>query len=58
MERPYFGHLLFDNADSDARDHAAAERSMSSCSLRSVLAKSTLEFTPYHRFQRQYMHIS
>ena len=26
-ERPWFGHLLFDNSDSDARDHCAAERS-------------------------------
>ncbi|KAK3712805.1 hypothetical protein LTR37_008896 [Vermiconidia calcicola] len=25
-ERPWFGHLLFDNKDSDARDHCAAER--------------------------------
>lgn len=27
IERPWFGHLLFDNTDSDARDHAAQERS-------------------------------
>jgi hypothetical protein len=26
-ERPYFGVLLFDNVSSDARDHAANERS-------------------------------
>ncbi|KAK5696555.1 hypothetical protein LTR97_007858 [Elasticomyces elasticus] len=26
IERPYFGPLLFDNDDSDARDHCAAER--------------------------------
>ncbi|KAF2483154.1 hypothetical protein BDY17DRAFT_296905 [Neohortaea acidophila] len=25
-ERPWLGHLLFDNNDSDARDHCAAER--------------------------------
>lgn len=28
-ERPWFGVLLFDNVSSDARDHAANERSMS-----------------------------
>lgn len=27
-ERPFFGVLLFDNVSSDARDHAANERSM------------------------------
>jgi hypothetical protein len=27
---PYLGALLFDNENSEARDHAAAERSMSS----------------------------
>jgi len=26
IERPYLGPLLFDNNDSDARDHCAAER--------------------------------
>ncbi|KAK5165596.1 uncharacterized protein LTR77_009125 [Saxophila tyrrhenica] len=26
VERPWFGHILFDNEDSDARDHCAAER--------------------------------
>tara|TARA_R110002003_G_scaffold28_23_gene1718 strand:+ start:8888 stop:9055 length:168 start_codon:yes stop_codon:yes gene_type:complete len=26
-ERPFFGVLLFDNVSSDARDHAANERS-------------------------------
>lgn len=29
IERPLLGSLLFDNTDSDARDHCAAERSMS-----------------------------
>jgi len=29
-QRPFLGPLLFDNTDSDARDHCAAERSMPS----------------------------
>ena len=31
LARPFFGPLLFENNDSDARDHCACERSMSEC---------------------------
>ncbi|TIA57954.1 hypothetical protein D6C83_03707 [Aureobasidium pullulans] len=42
IERPLLGALLFDNVDSDARDHCANERSRSMSLARMMITKSFL----------------
>lgn len=56
---PFFGPLLFDNTDSDCRDHCANERSaLHQLSLFSLLASPPDYFTPYHVSRFSYFFFS